>query len=124
MKHVRLELDGAAILEITGGIARVDDALEVVSRCYEIDTDRVLVEAAALPADFFALPTRFAGEFLQKLENYGLRLAGVVPPEGDYPERFREFLREARSGCGFRSFDARAEAERWLAASAARAPAR
>jgi len=110
----RLERGGLVILEIAGGLARVDDALEVVSASYSADTDRVLVEADALPADFFALRTRFAGELLQKLANYGLRLAGVFPPERDYDERFREFLREARGGRAFRAFDAREDAEAWL----------
>jgi hypothetical protein len=112
----RIERDGRPIVEITGGLARVDDALEVISACYEADTDRVLVEAGALPPEFFALQTRFAGEFLQKLGNYGVRLAGVFPDESPYSERFREFLREARTGRGFRAFGARDDAERWLAA--------
>jgi hypothetical protein len=114
VKSVRLESDGVAIVEITGGLARAEDALEVISACFEASADRVLVEAKALPPEFFTLSTRFAGEFLQKLANYGVRLAGVFPDETAYPERFREFLREARTGAGFRAFATRADAERWL----------
>jgi hypothetical protein len=115
MKWVRLEHDGVVILEIAGGLARVDDVLELLSACYECDTDRVLVEASALPADFFALHTRFAGELLQKLANYHVRFAGVFPDDPGYSERFRDFLREARGGRAFRPFATREEAERWLA---------
>lgn len=117
MKIQRLERDGVVILELTGGLERVDDVLELLSACYEAGTDRVLVEARALPPDFFALHTRFAGELLQKLANYHVRLAGVFPDESAYSERFGELLREARRGAGFRSFDSRGAAERWLATS-------
>ena len=117
MNWVRLEREGSVFLEITGGLERVEDLLGLLAACYEADTDRVLVEADALPADFFALSTRFAGELLQKLVNYHVRLAGVFPAEREYTERFREFLREAKRGPSFRAFDTRDEAERWLAAS-------
>jgi hypothetical protein len=117
MKLERLERDGVVILELRGGLERVDDVLELFSACYEANTDRVLVEARALPPDFFALHTRFAGEVLQKCANYHVRLAGVFPDESAYSERFRELLREARRGAGFRAFASRAEAERWLASS-------
>ena len=108
MKIERIERDGAVILEIAGGMERVDDVLELFSACYEANTDRVLVEAHALPADFFALHTRLAGEVLQKCANYRVRLAGVFPDESAYSERFRELLREARTGAGFRAFASRA----------------
>ena len=117
MKLERLERDGRVILELVGGLERVDDVLELFSACYEADTDRVLVEAHALPPDFFALHTRFAGELLQKFATYRVRLAGVFPDESAYSERFRELLREARRGAGFRAFGKRAEAEAWLALS-------
>jgi hypothetical protein len=117
VKIERVERDGVVVLEILGGLERVDDVLELFSACYEANTDRVLVEARALPPDFFALHTRFAGELLQKFANYHVRIAGVCPDESAYSERFRELLREARRGAGFRSFGARAEAERWLMSS-------
>jgi hypothetical protein len=100
-------------------IVRVDDALRLVTACIEQDTGRVLIEAARLPDEFFDLRTRFAGEFIQKLQNYRVRLAIVLPPDVDRPgrhgERFAEFVREARGGSGFRFFDDRGGAEAWLA---------
>ena len=95
-------------------IRRVDDALELVTACIEQDTGRLLIEAARLPDEFFDLKTRFAGEFIQKLQNYRLKLAIVVPADADHGERFAEFVREARGGNGFRVFDDRVGAEAWL----------
>jgi hypothetical protein len=95
-------------------ISRVDDALELVTACIEQQTGKLLIEADRLPDDFFDLKTRFAGEFIQKLQNYRVRLAIVVPPDADHGERFAEFVREARTGSGFRVFDDRAGAEAWL----------
>ncbi len=117
MKTACFERDGVRLLECVSVSSRPDVALELVSACHEHDTNRVLVEARALPPEFFALETRFAGEFLQKLQNYHVRLAGVFPADGGYSQRFVEFLREARRGSGFRAFEARAEAEQWLALS-------
>ena len=95
-------------------IARVDDALLLVTACIEEQTGRLLIDASRLPDDFFDLKTRFAGEFIQKLQNYRLKLAIVVPADADHGERFAEFVREARTGNGFRVFDERAAAEAWL----------
>jgi hypothetical protein len=109
------ERDGVRIVECVGPIAQVDDALGLVAACVEQGSTRLLLESRHLPADFFELRTRFAGEFLQKLQNYRIRLAGVFPPEAPYGERFRELLSEAKRGRGFRSFESRSEAEDWLA---------
>jgi Domain of unknown function (DUF4180) len=110
-----IERDGVRIVECVGPIARVGDALELVAACVERDATRVLLESRHLPPAFFELRSGFAGELLQKLQNYRLRLAGVFPQDADYGERFREFLLEARRGRSFRVFAARAEAEAWLA---------
>lgn len=95
-------------------IAKVDDALRFVEASYEHQTRAFLLDGGLLPPEFFDLRTRFAGEFVQKLVNYRLRVAAVFPPDADRGERFREFVDELRSGPTFRTFDQRAEAEAWL----------
>jgi len=115
-----IERDGVPIVACAGAITRAGDALELVSACVERSASRVLVEARHLPPAFFELRSGFAGEFLQKLQNYRMRVGGVFPPDGAYGERFREFLLEARRGRSFRVFDVRAEAEAWLASDAER----
>ena len=98
-------------------IAKVDDALRLVEASYERQVRAFLIESSLLPAEFFDLRTRFAGEFVQKLVNYGLRVAAVFPPDAGQSERFREFVGELRGGHAFRTFETRAEAETWLASS-------
>jgi hypothetical protein len=114
MRLDTFERDGARILECADAIGP-RDALELVVACLEHDATRLLVESRFLPPEFFDLKTGFAGELLQKMQNYGIRLAGVFPSEEGSGERFRELLREARRGRGFRAFAAREDAEVWLA---------
>lgn len=104
----------SGILESLTPVRVLNDALEFVSAGWEHNATRVLLEASQLPPDFFELKTRFAGEFIQKLLNYGMRVAGVFPEDSAYSERFREFLLEAREGRQFRVFADRASAETWL----------
>ncbi len=116
MEVAVLERQGVRIIEWLEPIARVDDALNLVSTCIEHGSTRLLLDSTRLPAAFFDLRSRFAGEFLQKLENYRMRLAAVFPTDEDHGERFSEFLTETKRGRSFRVFSARAEAEAWLAA--------
>jgi hypothetical protein len=67
-----------------------------------------------LPPEFFELRTRFAGEFIQKLLNYRLIVAGFFGADNTYSKRFREYLAEARNGRQFRVFSTREEAMDWL----------
>lgn len=114
--HVTIhDSNGVRFVECADAIQRVDDAVDVVSACTEAGTRRLLLDSSFLPPAFFDLSSRFAGEFLQKLENSRLKVAGVFPGGSDYSDRFREFLSEAKTGRSFRTFDARPEAEKWLA---------
>ena len=97
-------------------IATPDDALRFVEKSYELGKRAFLLDGALLPAEFFALRSRFAGEFGQKLVNYRLRVALVVPPDPSRGERFAEFARELARHPTLRAFATRAEAEAWLAA--------
>ena len=98
-------------------IAEVDDALRLVEASYERHTRSFLIEARLLPAEFFDLRTRFAGDFVQKLVNYGLRVALVAPNAASHGERFTEFVAELARNPVFRIFAERAEAETWLGAA-------
>ena len=75
---------------------------------------RLFIDSASFPAAFFDLSSRFAGEFIQKMQNYHIRVATVFASDTAHGERFTEFLREARRGQGFRAFADRADAEAWL----------
>ena len=119
MKPFAFEHAGARLLACEGELAAPGDALEFVSASFEHDAHGIVLEAAQLPPAFVDLRTGFAGEFIQKLQNYQLRTALVLADSSTavpaYGERFREFLGEARTGKVFRVFDARADALDWLA---------
>lgn len=98
--------------EATGG--GPFDPAALVGGCLEHGTHALLLDRAALPPAFFDLRTGVAGELVQKLVNYGLRMAAVVPDLGAQPLRFREFAREANAGHQLRFCATRDEAVEWL----------
>ncbi|MDP9912914.1 hypothetical protein J2W27_005046 [Variovorax boronicumulans] len=115
MSHTLLMMAEATAVEWTSAVTAPEEATELVSACFEHDTNRLLIDARVLPPAFFALRTRFAGEFLQKLQTYRLRTAVLMAPDADHGERFAEYLHEARRGHFCRFFTAREEALAWLA---------
>ncbi|MCD5361100.1 DUF4180 domain-containing protein [Chromobacterium aquaticum] len=111
-----LTIQQTGLIECRAGVQRLEQALELVALCGEHDAPRLLLLEDALPADFFELSSRFAGEFIQKLVNYRIAVAGVFADGNAHGERFGEYLREARHGRQFRVFDEREAALTWLAA--------
>ena len=101
-----------AIYEVDG--ARPVDPLAVLIRCIEQEARALLFDRGALPAAFFDLSTGIAGELAQKLVNYGIRMAAVVPDLSAHSPRFREFARETNAGRQLRFFPTRQEAIAWL----------
>ena len=108
------ERDGSRFVECTAPITDVGDAIELVLACADGKSSCLLIDRGCLPSDFFDLSTRFAGEFIQKLQNYRIRVAAVIPPDDGRSDTFERFWTEARRGNPFRVFDERAEAEAWL----------
>jgi hypothetical protein len=92
------------------------DPAGVVTNCIESGASNLLLDADALPGEFFDLSTGVAGELLHKLTTYRMRMAGVVPDVSIHSERFQEFAREAKKGSQFRFFADRASAVTWLEA--------
>ena len=95
-------------------IASEDDALELIAYCGESDTQQLLVHAVNLPAEFFDLHSRLAGNVLLKLSNYRIILAAVIPPEKIGTGRFSEMVLETNRGREFRVFTTRDDAVKWL----------
>lgn len=95
------------------GAQPVDPVAEVV-RCIEHGARALLFDRGALPAAFFDLSTGVAGEVTQRLVNYGLRMAAVVPDLSAHSPHFRDFAREANAGRQLRLFPTRQEAIAWL----------
>ena len=94
------------------------DPAEIFTSCIESGAPALLLDEAALPADFFDLSSGVAGELLHKLSTYRMRMAGVVPDPTVHSPRFQEFLQESNRGQQFRFFATRHEAIDWLQSSA------
>jgi hypothetical protein len=106
------------IVEGNSPLSSASQALDLISLCAEHGTDRLLLDTPVLPEAFFELQTRFAGEFMQKLQNYQLRAALVISPDRSYSDRFNEWLLEAKRGRTGRLFTSRGAALEWLASVA------
>ena len=104
------------IVRCASQISKRDDAVDLVTACVEHGSRLLLLEPEAFSDPFFDLRTRIAGEFVQKIQSYGIRTAAVFPADREYPERFKEFLIEAKRGRAFRAFASRSDALDWLAA--------
>lgn len=91
------------------------DAGDLVGRCFETGLSSMLLEEGALPASFFDLSSGVAGDLVQKVTNYRLRMAIVVTDLAPYSSSFRDFAREAARGARFRFFSSEEEALAWLA---------
>lgn len=90
---------------------------DLVGACLEHRAGALLLDEGALPPAFFDLSSGMAGELVQRVVNYGLRMAVVVPEPGIHSDSFQDFAREARPSGQFCFFRTRAEAVEWLTAS-------
>jgi hypothetical protein len=89
--------------------------LDLISACYEHETNKVLIPEENFSSEFFDLKTNLAGMILQKFANYHLRGAGLISLAEIKSERFRELVMESNKGSLFRFFEDREAAEKWLA---------
>lgn len=95
-------------------ILRPQDMLDAMAWGGEQNTNLFLLKEEHFPPAFYDLKTGFAGEVLQKLTNYGCRLAIVGSFAAVRSERFRELMREANKGRQVRFAATRDEAVTWL----------
>jgi hypothetical protein len=90
----------------------------VIEVCFEQHTRLVLLYAENLTAGFFDLSSGDAGAILQKLRQYHIRLAVVVPPDGaPQSTRFQQMMIEERKENHFHIFDDTGSAVAWLTGS-------
>lgn len=92
----------------------LDNINDVFSFCYETNAERVLLFSENLPAGFFDLSTRIAGEFLQKFSTYRCKAAIVISPQTVKSSRFGELASELSRSGTVRFFEDRAKALEWL----------
>ena len=90
------------------------DAVELAGLCGSNGTNRVLLYADNLSEGFYDLKTTIAGNALQKLINYRIRAAAIIPEEKIGNGRFFEMVVESNRGNDFRVFQDREKAVDWL----------
>ena len=93
----------------------INDAVKLIEACWNEGTDCLLVYPENLTEQFFDLSSREAGEILQKLRTYHIRMAVVGSPESmKLSRRFADLMVEENRNRYFRLFDERGKAEAWL----------
>lgn len=118
-----VEEDGVRVVEGAPDqrfMLRAADATLVIEACFSNDVRLALLYARNLTDAFFDLSSGDAGAVLQKLRNYGVRLALVCPPGAvQFSSRFGEMVAEEQRGDHFRVFATRQAAREWLGRLAA-----
>jgi PadR family transcriptional regulator, regulatory protein AphA len=118
MDFLLTKIDSLIIVEAESGKALIEseqDALDLASICFENVTTLLLINSGNLPDGFFDLKTGLAGAVMQKLVNYRIRAAAVIPSER-ISGRFGEMVLESNKGRNFRFFSSRSDALNWLTA--------
>ena len=119
MNLTRGTIGDLVFLEGSPGHSFLKDASDMntlLEECFAVPTHSALLYAENLPPAFFDVSSQQAGAMLQKLRNYGIRLAVVAPPESvSTSRRFTELAAAERRDHMFGLFDSRAAALAWLA---------
>jgi len=93
----------------------VRDVTRIIEACYSADASAALLYAENMTKGFFDLSSGDAGEILQKLRNYHIRLAVIcLPGKVGFSSRFREMVEEESRSEHFGVFDSRPAAMQWL----------
>lgn len=118
MRPGLVELEDVNVLEGEPGepfLATARDAALLVEACGNAGVGAALLYPENLPGAFFDLSSGQAGEILQKLRNYRVRLAVVCPPGSvTFSSRFGEMVAEEHRGREFGVFESRDAALEWL----------
>jgi hypothetical protein len=117
----RMRVGDALVVEGPVGVSLLrsaGDINDVIAECFGAGTTLALLYAENLPPAFFDVSSRQAGEILQKLRNYGLRLAVVVARGSAVSSRFHELQAAERRDGAFNLFDTRDAALAWLTSQA------
>ena len=95
-------------------IQEVNDAVDLLGKCYEHETNRILLYLENLPDLFTDLSSGEAGEILLKFSNYRVRAAFVLPSDKLKKGKFGEMVLESNRGTDIHFFCDREEAAEWL----------
>lgn len=111
------ETDKGRYLEVISTSAPLrseEDALDLVALCGEKDTDHLMLRYDSLADDFFSRKAKVARDFTQKIINYRISTAVVIPAEMHNKGLLRKMPGASNVGSYFRIFENEAEAISWL----------
>ncbi len=117
MNYKIIDLNDKKYIELfsaTTPLSTENDALDLLSLCWEHEACALMIHYEALSEDFFKLKTKVAGNIIQKFINYNLKSVAVIPDEIIQKGRFREMALEVNKGNHFRMYGNKEEAEEWL----------
>lgn len=97
---IRSEVHGLGVARLADEgplLGTEQDALDLIGATYGHDIDLLIIPVGRLQPDFFRLRTGMAGGFLQKMQNYGLRVAivGDIAAAVAASEALADFVRES-----------------------------
>jgi hypothetical protein len=99
---------------------KTSDAASVIELCASHGVDSALLHAENLTEKFFDLSSGEAGEILQKLRTYRIRIAVVYKPDQfRFSSRFGEMAQEEARVGYFLLFESEQAAREWLSADRA-----
>ena len=90
------------------------DLLQVLARCAEEETSRLVLSAESLHTEFFDLSSGLAGEFFLKLSTYRVKTAIVLGPDTRLSSRYARLIAECNRGKEIHFCRSLSEAEDWL----------
>ena len=119
MTLTAVDENGVRAIEGVAGdslMATPADINRVVETAFSERTRKILLYPSNLTPAFFDVSSREAGEILQKLRTYKIRMAVVCAPGSTkFSSRFNELLADERRHGHFDVFETRAAAREWLA---------
>jgi hypothetical protein len=90
------------------------DILDLLARCAESKTNRLLIGEGSLSQDFFDLSSGLAGEITLKLSTYRVKTAIIVDLDKIPSRYFRDWAIECNRGQEIRFSASQEEAAAWL----------
>ncbi len=94
MKIVQHKASGTNISEVTGEgllISSADDIMDIIGNLYySASSDKIIIHENNIVPEFFDLSSRMAGDILQKISNYRIRLAIV----GDFSKFTKKSIKD------------------------------
>lgn len=112
------ETAGGGYIEAVPGelMRKADNANLLIEACFSARVRSALLYASNMPPQFFDLSSGAAGTILQKLRDYGIRVA-LVCPSGSvrFSSRFPDLIAEENRQPYFRFFESAEAARDWLA---------